>query len=215
MISRIYIEMVDEMLRKSDAEIRNQFNINYSETAEKQGKNLIAYEVAKRNVYHFLSLEKEQLKQGDDVTVIALEQQLNTVIEDPRLPYPIKLAGIADRVEIRNGILRIIDYKTGKVELNQVQINAIEGITTDLKYEKAIQLLIYGLMYKSETELPIQAGIYSFKNRKSGYLMFGLKVDKQTNSDFSDEILHAFKTELVTLLLEILNPELLFEEKVI
>lgn len=212
---KLTIEMVDEMLRKSDAEIRNQFNINYSETAEKQGKNLIAYEVAKRNVYHFLSLEKEQLTQGDDVTVIALEQQLNTVIEDPRLPYPIKLAGIADRVEIRNGILRIIDYKTGKVELNQVQINAIEGITTDLKYEKAIQLLIYGLMYKSETELPIQAGIYSFKNRKSGYLMFGLKVDKQTNSDFSDEILHAFKTELVTLLLEILNPELLFEEKVI
>lgn len=212
---KLTIAMIDEMLLKSDAEIRNQFNIHYSETADKQGKNLIAYEVAKRNVYHFLSLEKEQLTQGDDITILALEQQLSTIIDDPRLPYPIKLAGIADRVEIRNGILRIIDYKTGKVELNQVQIKTIEGITLYVKYEKAIQLLIYGLMYKDSSDLPMQAGIYSFKNRKSGYLMFGLKEDKNVNLIFSNEILEAFKTELINLLIDILNPELVFQEKVV
>lgn len=212
---KLTVEMVDEMLLNYKNEIVNQFHLNYADNANKQGKNLLAFEVAKRNVYHFLMLEKEQLENGDDVVILALEQQLETVLVDDALQYPIKLSGIADRIETRNGVLKIIDYKTGKVDLNQVQIKEINGITDDLKFEKAIQLLIYGLMYKSLTNLPLQAGIYSFKNRKSGYLLFGLKEDKTIQEFITDEILTDFKTELIKLLKTILNPEIAFEEKVI
>ncbi len=212
---KLTVEMVDEMLLNYESEIANQFHLNYSDNADKQGKNLLAFEVAKRNVYHFLMLEREFLENGDEVAIIGLEQQLETLLEDDRLPYPVKLSGIADRIEIRNGVLKIIDYKTGKVELNQVQIKEIGGITTDLKFEKAIQLLMYGLMYKHTTDLPVQAGIYSFKNRKSGYLMFGLKQDRVIEEFISDEILLDFKSELIKLLNDILNPEIAFEEKVI
>ncbi|MEG1239634.1 MAG: PD-(D/E)XK nuclease family protein, partial [Flavobacterium sp.] len=212
---KLTITMVDEMLQKYQTEIVNQFQLNYSESADKYGKNLLAFEVAKRNVYHFLMLEKEMLESGDDVTIIGLEQKLETVLEDSKLPYAVKLSGIADRIEIRNNVVRIIDYKTGKVELNQVQIKEIGGITTDLKFEKAIQLLMYGLMYKSSTNLPIQAGIYSFKNRKSGYLLFGLKEDRTLNEFITDDLLIDFKAELISLLNTILDPETVFEEKVV
>src|SRR5690606_40788910 len=121
----------------------------------------------------------------------------------------------AERNEIRMCILRIIEYKTVKVELNQVRIKEIEGITGDLKFEKAIQLLMYGLMYKNQTDLPLQVGIYSFKNRKSGYLMFGLKQDKNLVELINDELLDVFKKELVGLLAEILDPEKVFEENVV
>jgi len=211
---KLTIAMIDAMLQKYETEIVNQFQLNYSESADKHGKNLLAFEVAKRNVYHFLMLEKEMLESGDNVTIIGLEQKLETVLEDPKLPYAIKLSGIADRIEIRNNVVRIIDYKTGKVELNQVQIKEIVGITTDLKFEKAIQLLMYGLMYKSSTHLLIQAGIYSFKNRKSGYLLFGLREDKITNEFITDDLLIDFKAELISLLNTILDPETVFEEKV-
>jgi len=212
---KLTIAKVDEMLQKYQTEIVNQFKLNYSESADKHGKNLLAFEVAKRNVYHFLMLEKEMLESGDDVTIIGLEQTLETVLEDAKLSYAVKLSGIADRIEIRNNIVRIIDYKTGKVDLNQVQIKEIGGITTDLKFEKAIQLLMYGLMYKSSTHLPIQAGIYSFKNRKSGYLLFGLKEDRTANEFITDELLVDFKSELISLLNTILDPETVFEEKVV
>jgi len=208
------VEMIDNMLLKYEVEIAHQFQLNYSENAERHGKNLLAFEVAKRNIYHFLTLEKEQIIQGDTVEIIGLEQSLETVLNDDRLPYIIKLSGIADRVEVRNGILRIIDYKTGKVDLNQVQVKEIQGLTADLKFEKAIQLLIYGLMYINETNLPIQAGIYSFKNRKSGYLMFGLKQDKIVQEFITSEILADFKAELIVLLKEVLNGSIAFEEKV-
>src|SRR5690554_7610859 len=69
-----------------------------------------------------------------------------------------------------------------------------------------------GLMYKKQTDLPLQVGIYSFKNRKSGYLMFGLKQDKNLVELINDELLDVFKKELVGLLAEILDPEKVFEE---
>lgn len=201
------------MLEMYEAELVKQFQLNYSDHAERQGKNLLAFEVAKRNVYHFLMLEKEQLQNGDVVEIIALEQQLESVIDDKRLPYAVKIAGIADRIEIRNGVLRIIDYKTGKVEQNQVKIGDISGITEDLKFEKAIQLLMYGLMYQNSTHLPLQVGIYSFKNRKSGYLLFSLKEDKSQETFITANLLSDFREELVQLLTEILHPEQNFEEK--
>jgi len=211
---RLTKEMVDEMMQNSEKKVVEQFHLIYSDVADKQGKNLLAFEVAKRNVYHFLKMEKEQLEAGDEVEIIGLEQKLETTIKDSLLPYPVVLSGIADRVEIRNGILRIIDYKTGKVELNQVQVKDIKGLTQDLKFEKAIQLLIYGLMYRTQTHLPIQAGIYSFKNRKKGYLMFGLKQDGNLKEFIDDEVLNDFKAELVQLLAEVLNAGIAFEEKV-
>ena len=210
---QLTVALVDDMLEMYEAELVKQFQLNYSDHAERQGKNLLAFEVAKRNVYHFLMLEKEQLQNGDVVEIIALEQQLESVIDEKRLPYPVKIAGIADRIEIRNGVLRIIDYKTGKVEQNQVKIGDISGITEDLKFEKAIQLLMYGLMYQNSTHLPLQVGIYSFKNRKSGYLLFSLKEDKSQETFITANLLSDFREELVQLLTEILHPEQNFEEK--
>src|SRR5690606_20236949 len=211
---KLTIEMIDEMLQKYEHTIAQQFHLNYSDNADKQGKNLLAFEVAKRNIHHFLVLEKELLQAGDVVEIIGLEQNLEHVLSDNKLPYSVKLSSIDDRIEIRNDIFRIIDYKTGKVDLNKVQIKEINHITTDLKFEKAIQLLLYGLMYQKDTNLPIQAGIYSFKNRKSGNLIFGLKQDKIVQEFITNELLIDFKTELVRLLNEILNPEIAFEEKI-
>ena len=74
---------------------------------------------------------------------------------------------------------------------------------------------MYGLMYHNKTNLPIQAGIYSFKNRKSGYLMFCLKNSGSTEEYISNEILVDFKKELIHLLNHILNPTIAFEENVI
>lgn len=208
------VEHLQKMLLQYEAEVDHQFKINYSENADKQGRNLLAFEVAKRNVQQFLLFEKKLIEDGDKVTVISLEQNLETVLTDATLPYPVKLSGIADRIEIRNNVVRIIDYKTGKVDVNQVKIGGVVGITGDLKYEKAIQLLIYGLMYKNTSDMPLQVGIYSFKNQKEGYMLFGLKQEKLHYEFITDAILHEFKAELILLLNDVLNRDTAFVEKV-
>lgn len=207
------VENFDWMISQANQEITNQFNEVYSNNTDKLGKNLLAFEVAKRNIFHFLQMEKKAIEEGTALKILGLEQRLSYEIKDNRLPYPVKISGIVDRIEIRNNVIRIIDYKTGKVEKSNVSIQSFEGLTKDLKYEKVIQLLGYALMYQDHIEnRDLQVAIYSFKNRKDGYLLFNLKEDKTIIDIVDKQIIEQFKEELIQLILDILNPEQAFIE---
>ena len=110
----------------------------------------MAFEVAKRNVINFLLLEKKMIQNGDSVTVLFLEKNFESILEDQRLPFPVKIKGNVDRIELRNNIIRIIDYKTGKVEQASLIIKDWDGITTNSKNDKIIQLLCYVFMVQSK-----------------------------------------------------------------
>lgn len=210
------VQNFEWMLSNANQEITKQFNEVYANNTDKLGKNLLAFEVAKRNIFHFLQMEKQSIENGTALKIIGLEQRLSYEIEDDRLPYPVKISGIVDRIEIRDQVVRIIDYKTGKVEKSNVSINSFEGLTKDLKYEKVIQLLGYALMYQDHIKnQELQVAIYSFKNRKEGYLLFNLKESKDNIIDIvNQEIIDLFKEELIQLILEIINPEIAFKETV-
>jgi len=133
------------------------------------------------------------------------------------LSFPIKIAGKVDRIEERNGAVRIIDYKTGKVLGNSLKINDFADLTSDIKNEKIIQLLCYALMFENhelKQNRKISAGIISFKNMKNGFLPFGLGKGKDAEFAISTKILEDFKAELEMLIVEIFNPEIPFKEKV-
>ncbi|HSD15499.1 MAG TPA: PD-(D/E)XK nuclease family protein [Flavobacterium sp.] len=208
------VENIGEMLGKANGEVENQFREVYKEGDIKKGKNLLAFEVAKRNVFNFLNEEKRLIESGDAVKVLALETPLEQILKDDRLPYPVKIAGNVDRIEQRNGKIRIIDYKTGKVELKNVQLKDWTGLTADIKNDKIIQLLCYAFMYEEQKNgMELEAGIISFKNMRAGFLPFGVKEDKNVDSTISSEVLESFKTEVVSLINEILDAEIPFEEK--
>jgi hypothetical protein len=208
---------IDAMIALIDQETQFQFKEVYKEGGIKKGKNLLAFEVAKRNIYNFLITEKKAIEADDAVKIMFLEAALEVVLEDKRLPYPVKIAGKVDRIEQRNGVIRIIDYKTGRVEANSLKINEFENLTSDLKNEKIIQLLCYALMYQNDSNtLPIEAGIISFKNMKSGFMPFGIGKGRGVVAEtiISETILMSFKEEIITLILEILDAEKPFEEKI-
>lgn len=210
------VEILDQMFAKANEEVEKQFREVYKEGEIKKGKNLLAFEVAKRNVFNFLNDEKKNIEEKDDaVKVLALETSLECLLEDERLPYPIKIAGNVDRIEQRNGKIRIIDYKTGKVELRNVQLKSWNGLTSEIKNDKIIQLLCYACMYEQELNgMELEAGIISFKNMKAGFMPFGFKEDKLADTLITPERLANFKTEIIRLINEILNSELPFEEKI-
>jgi PD-(D/E)XK nuclease superfamily len=206
---------IDFMLDKANTEVLKQFKEIYKEGEVKKGKNLLAFEVAKRNVFNFLIEEKKLIDQGDAVKILSLETSLDRFLEDERLPYPVKIAGNVDRIEIRNNKIRIIDYKTGKVDKNNVQLKVWNGLTLDLKNDKIIQLLCYAFMYEDKTNgMEMEAGIISFKNMKGGFLPFAIKKGKEIMTAITTEILENFKTEIIVLITEILDVEFPFEEKI-
>ncbi|RVT78296.1 PD-(D/E)XK nuclease family protein [Flavobacterium sufflavum] len=206
---------IDNCFKLIDEEVLKQFKIVYKEGEIKKGRNLLAFEVAKRNVFNFLKVELECIKAGDAIKIIALEQTFGRTLNHPDLPFPVLIKGNVDRIEERNGIIRIIDYKTGKVEKTSVSLKTWNGLTQELKNDKIIQVLAYAFMYEPEANgKSIEAGIISFKNLKSGFLPFQFKEDKDVQQVINDEIMTNYLEQIVLLLKEILDSDKSFEEKI-
>ena len=202
-------------IKQIDAEVMKQFKLVYKEGEIKKGRNLLAFEVAKRNVYNFLKVELESILSGDAIKILALEQRYERTFEHPNLPFPIKIGGSVDRIELRNGVLRIIDYKTGRVDKGTVTLSTWTDLTKDIANEKIIQVLAYAFMYQEMAlEHPMEAGIISFKNLKSGFLPFTFKEGKELNTIISKETIDQYLEQITFLLVEIFDQNIPFEEKV-
>ena len=202
-------------IKQIDVEVMKQFKIVYKEGEIKKGRNLLAFEVAKRNVYNFLKVELESVIAGDVIKILALEQRYERIFEHSSLPFPIKIGGSVDRIELRNGILRIIDYKTGKVDKGTVTLTTWTDLTKDIVNEKIIQVLAYAFMYEEMAfEQQMEAGIISFKNLKSGFLPFTFKEGKELNTIITKETINQYLEQITILLVEIFDENIPFEEKV-
>lgn len=214
------VEHLKDFKNRTKAMVTKHFEDLYNKGGFSSGKNLIIFEIAQRYILNFINLEIESLKQGNEIEIISIEadQAIHITIEG--LEFPIKLHGKVDRVDRFNGVTRVIDYKSGKVEQNKVEIVNWEDITTDYdKYSKPFQILCYAYMMhqNKQIELPIEAGIISFKNLNGGFLKFA-KKDKagayaKKDQLITSETLQNFEIELKKLITEISNPDLKFTEK--
>jgi hypothetical protein len=206
---------ISNCFKQIDSEVLKQFKVVYKEGEIKKGRNLLAFEVAKRNVFNFLKVELESVKSGDAIKILALEKTYEETLIHPDLPFPVLIKGNVDRIEERNGIIRIIDYKTGKVDKGDIILTAWSGLTEDISNDKIIQVLAYAFMYeKLALDQLMEAGIISFKNLKSGFMPFTFKVGKEVNTIIDKEMLQDYLEQIVILLREILDVNIPFEEKI-
>ena len=215
----ISIEDLQAAIKKAPEEVALQFEKEYSKEPLTRGKNLLIFEVAKRYVLNFLKMEIKELKEGNVIKVVQVESNLRSRVSIPELNFPVYIHGNVDRVDTYNGGLRIIDYKTGKVQQAQVEIADWDRLSSDYdKYGKTFQILTYASMLNDQSPFEnAEAGIISFKNLQSGFLKFSQKNKEGRgavkNSRIDQEVLNAFQEQLKELIIEICNPEIPFQEK--
>lgn len=213
------IDDIKKMNSQVDTKISEFFKKAYADGDMSKGKNLIIYEIAKRYVQNFLKLEIEDLKQGNTIKIIALEECAEIPLNIPELDFEVKLKGTVDRVDEYNGVTRIIDYKTGKVLDSEVSLVDWEDLTTDYKkYSKSFQILAYAFMMNKQKPLnfPIETGVISFKNLNAGFLKFTKREQSRGgNKDtlITQDTLNSYFEELKKLIIEICNPTINFIEK--
>ncbi len=214
------IELLEKAILDTPSEIEKQFKEHYTKAPMSTGKNLLIFEVAKRYVLNFLRSEIKVLKKGNTIRILQVEEKLKRPFLISGLNFPVNLKGTVDRVDEFNGKMRIIDYKTGRVDQNKVEVVDWEEINSDYdRYSKPFQILMYACLLNHVNEIaePAEAGIISFKNLKAGFLKFS-KKDKtgkgaKKDSDITGEVLMDFEEQLKNIILEICNPEIPFEEK--
>ncbi|MEN8154544.1 MAG: PD-(D/E)XK nuclease family protein [Acidobacteriota bacterium] len=120
----------------------------------------------------------------------------------------VKLKGTIDRIDELNGLPRIIDYKTGKVDSPDIP-GEMDKVNWTKKKE-AFQLLFYTYLMK-ENELlggKFKLGIYPFK-KLSDKLRF-IKIDKSDIFELS--ILEGFENVLGSIFRDMFDPEIPFTQ---
>ncbi|MFD0799166.1 PD-(D/E)XK nuclease family protein [Maribacter chungangensis] len=200
---------------KLNETIHRNFLKTYMDGDIGTGKNYLSFHVIKKYISNFIDIELKELEQRS-VKIIALEQSMNITLHIKGIDHPVTLKGKLDRIDEIDGTTRIIDYKTGRVERNHVEIMSWENLIHDYKYSKAFQLLCYAYMYaKKQPNQPMEAGIISLKNLNEGTLLFALKEAPRgpKNTLIDTEVLFKFEAVLHELILEIHNQDQPFLEK--
>lgn len=200
-----------EMKELVDFEVKSQFEKSYSSKSIRTGKNYLSFEIAKQFILNYLNHELSELKKGKNIKILALEKPISVDLQLKGIKFPVRIKGKIDRIDEVDGIIRIIDFKTGKVDSNQLKIKDWSLLATDEKYTKSFQILTYAFMYKQQhlktnNDQALESGIISFKNLKSGFM-------KLNGSVITDDILEEYYSELNQLINQIFDKNIPFEEK--
>jgi CRISPR/Cas system-associated exonuclease Cas4 (RecB family) len=199
------------------AEIQVQAKLEAKGQVLDSGQNLLTLKAIEKYMSQFFQTEKKSLerslKKGGSWTIIGLEQKLEKKIVLSTKNIEIKVSGFADRIDRRNRIVRVLDYKTGFVKASTLNKIDFDKLFEDVKYDKAIQLLTYAWLLKDRfPKEDLQSGIIALRNVNEPYVFLGKSVEEP----LSDDYLEAFEQRLFGFFQELFDEEIPFvqtEEK--
>lgn len=170
-------EDIDRMIKNYDLLLQKRFSAHFNNDpkAFETGKNYLSFSMAKELTERFLRFEKKELiaMNNRPFFIEGLEQEFNELleIEVHGEMKQIRLKGFADRIDSCDGDIRIVDYKTGKVEQKDVGGSISQNFGDEARdlYELCkkskhfFQLLVYNYLYYSKYHVvPDNCAIISF-----------------------------------------------------
>lgn len=202
-------EALSELLPTLPELVRTHFRDALPGVDSSRGRFLLVHHVILRYLENFLRMEAEASR-SHQIEILELEKKYRIPLQLPGLDFPIFLKGTLDRVDRFDGQLRVIDYKTGKVESKEVRVLDWAELIQNADRAKAFQLLCYAyLHHREQGALPIRAGLITFKNLGQGPLFF-----KEDKNDLIDRnVLDRFEAQLHNLIRELFDPAFPLREK--
>ena len=163
---------VEKMLKECKIVMHQKFmkHFNGDRDSFMKGKNLLSYQMAIELTERFLKSEVKFLSEQTELVFIeALEQEYNALIpvEVNGEMKNVNFRGFIDRIDRVGEQVRIIDYKSGKVNEKDVEFRAMdtneENITETLgKSKHVLQLIQYAFLYKHKHGVLPTSSIISF-----------------------------------------------------
>lgn len=195
--------ILQNLKAKSEETLKEVFRSELADTPLERGEARLSLEMALKMINNFLDKEAAQLKKYGPKRYVEGEKRLmrTTVFELNQKPVDVKFVGQADKIEEFDGLLHIVDYKTGSVNVNDLKIKDWELEQLRGK-PKSLQLFMYQYL----------AGNYWPEKTSIGQIISLPAPSKNNliaqveNSDGFDE--KAFEGILLEVFEEMINPEL-------
>lgn len=178
---------IRDFVNQSFIEIWFENDNKKMEDLEISGKSLVIRDVLIKYVISILETDRKYAP----FRIIELEK--NHWLDIPFFlngnPEKIRVGGKVDRIDMVDGVIRVIDYKTGATE-NEIKMISELFIAGDKKRKRAVlQTFIYALMLKKkEADTAVIPGIYSVRdihNKNFDYRIF-IKDDRKSKSPVMD-----------------------------
>ncbi len=201
---------------KNREQIENLIRAHLSEKFDRDslttGKNLLLFKVCAKLVEEYLKAQQLEFRQLNDSGVSVTLEMLEAKLEHTVLVLgkQIKVTGRVDRVDKTTDAVHIADYKTSKYSsIPVLDSKTWSELTSDPKYSKPVQLLVYAWLYQSiySKHVPIRSGIYWL--RESDKQLDTLRVSK-TDDLLTAETIKLFEEKLISVIAEMLNPQVPF-----
>ena len=186
------------------------------------GFNYLNHVTIEQQLKNYLKYTSEQLKQSP-LAILETEGELKAKLQTAH--GDCVFYGRTDRIDQFDGLIRVIDYKTGHVASSDLKVPVRHHSESDLDYlkqvpEKTLQLLIYKYLYLKENTniLPEQvtAAIHGLKYAHD--IEFGLsqvsakKDEKDVDANFlgNDTFIGDMEAMLEAVINEMLDPDIPF-----
>lgn len=172
-----------------------------NQTWKLSGKNLIVKEIIQKYISKILEVDENYAP----FEIVAVEKWIERKVEIPVLDFPVTIGGYVDRIDCKEGVYRIIDYKTGDTNSGFKDIEGLFQSEKRKNKDAALQCLIYAyILMEAFPEGAIQAGLYSVRKMFDKSFDYSLKFYKgETITDISiykEEIYTQLKDALTRLL---------------
>ena len=191
-ISKLKFKIADTV----DRAIHEEFvHINQLE-----GKNILLRNVICELIRKILDSELVNIP----FRILQLEKDVFNILALDNNMY-IKLLGKIDRVDEKDGLIRIVDYKTGKV--GRKRPVSLNDYFSDPVFKEQFQAMYYA--YLTRSIIPgkkIISGILAMRDMSDGIWFLN------NNEPFSDELFNEFEILLIKLLNELFSAEIPFTQ---
>lgn len=189
--------------------------ISLSQTGHSSGRQIIASEVIEKFTEQIIKFDQK----NTPFSIVKLENnfEVDFSIERAGKNETVGLRGIIDRVDLHDGITRILDYKSGRDDRKFKAFDDLIDSKSAHRNKAVFQLFYYCMLYKEnhpETSI-IQPGVFNSKD------LFDQKFDakiQQSEGKKKSDILNydqyedEFKSILKALLTEIFDPKVAFDQ---
>jgi len=207
--------------KKLEDQLTDSFSEFYAQGEIRFGKNRLIFEVIRKFLLSYLAYEKGALTvletEGKELYIKKLEQKVEFLFQLPSGSQKVKLQGTIDRLDELNGMIRIIDYKTGVVEPKDLTLADWEDFNDGSKLDKAFQVLMYAWLYQkfAKIENPeFETGAISTRKLSNGFVKFGVQPERYGAKDslVNTRVLDQFQLVLEQILEEMFDSQIPFAQ---